>query len=197
MSLLHPSTPIHTSGTTTTSRSELLPLNTYRSRAAEEMQPYILGPMPAREFLSSFLPSDSKEVPLAFKEGMFLDLVNSKPETAIEGPPDNTPPIKPDCTVYDIACGPSAEADPARAEFFVKCKGSHSNDPFAKTLQAAMDGENIFMKHHNAGNTTGQIVNYIAAQMGCQYRTHTFLVLVVKDYARLTRWDCGGVIVTD
>ncbi|KAH9026933.1 hypothetical protein EDB83DRAFT_2319707 [Lactarius deliciosus] len=131
--------------------------------------------MPAREFLSSFLPSDSEEVPSAFKEGMFLDLVNSKLETAI----------------------PSAEADPARAEFFVKCKGSHSNNPFAKTLQAAMDGENIFMKHHNAGNTTGQIVNYIAAQMGCQYRTHTFLVLVVKDYARLTRWDCGGVIVTD
>ena len=33
--------------------------------------------------------------------------------------------------------------------------------------------------------------------MGAQYRTHVFMVLIVKDYARLIRWDRSGVVVTE
>jgi hypothetical protein len=46
----------------------------------------------------------------------------------------------------------------------------------------------------SANKTIGQIATYVAIQMGCQYRTHAFLVLIVKDYARLTRCDRSGVI---
>jgi Fungal protein kinase len=33
--------------------------------------------------------------------------------------------------------------------------------------------------------------------MGAQYRTHMFMVLIVKDYARLIRWDRSGAVVTE
>ena len=33
--------------------------------------------------------------------------------------------------------------------------------------------------------------------MGAQYRTHVFMVLIVKDYARLIQWDRSGVVVTE
>jgi len=33
--------------------------------------------------------------------------------------------------------------------------------------------------------------------MGAQYRTHIFSVLICEDYARLIRWDRGGAIVTE
>ena len=33
--------------------------------------------------------------------------------------------------------------------------------------------------------------------MGTQYRTHTFLVLIIGEYARLIRWDRSGAVVTD
>ncbi|KAI9430530.1 hypothetical protein H4582DRAFT_1823919 [Lactarius indigo] len=44
--------------------------------------------------------------------------------------------------------------------------------------------------------TAGQITTYTALQLDCQYRTHVFSVLVVKDYARLIQWDRSGAIVT-
>lgn len=52
-------------------------------------------------------------------------------------------------------------------------------------------------KSSSAHNTLGQIGTYIAVQMDSQYRTHAFFVLIVGDYARLMRWDRGGVIFTD
>jgi len=42
----------------------------------------------------------------------------------------------------------------------------------------------------------GQIGTYVTTQVDSQYRIHTFLVLIVGDYARLMRWDHSGVIFT-
>ena len=42
----------------------------------------------------------------------------------------------------------------------------------------------------------GQITAYATLVLSAQYRTHTFLVLVFKKYARLIRWDRGGAVVT-
>jgi hypothetical protein len=47
-----------------------------------------------------------------------------------------------------------------------------------------------------ATETTGQITAYATLILGSQYRTHTFLVLIVRDYARLLRWDRGGAVVS-
>lgn len=46
-------------------------------------------------------------------------------------------------------------------------------------------------------DTLGQITAYSAAQLGAQYRTHIFSVLIVRDKARLLRWDRSGTIVTE
>jgi hypothetical protein len=42
----------------------------------------------------------------------------------------------------------------------------------------------------------GQITAYASSILSAQYRTHMFMVLMFKDYARLLRWDCGGAVVT-
>jgi hypothetical protein len=34
-------------------------------------------------------------------------------------------------------------------------------------------------------------------QMGLQYRTHCFLVLVIQHYACLMRWDRSGVVFSE
>jgi hypothetical protein len=44
--------------------------------------------------------------------------------------------------------------------------------------------------------TAGQIIAYATLLLGAQYRTHAFSVLIIKDYARLIRWDRSGAIVT-
>ncbi|KAG2337172.1 hypothetical protein BDR05DRAFT_843162, partial [Suillus weaverae] len=45
-------------------------------------------------------------------------------------------------------------------------------------------------------DTLGQITSYTAAQLGTQFRTHAFSVLIVHDRARIIRWDREGAIVT-
>ncbi len=39
-------------------------------------------------------------------------------------------------------------------------------------------------------------MTYAALQLDCQYRTHVFSVLVVRNYAQLIQWDRSGAIVT-
>ncbi|KAG2151503.1 hypothetical protein DEU56DRAFT_728043, partial [Suillus clintonianus] len=48
-----------------------------------------------------------------------------------------------------------------------------------------------------AFDTLGQITSYASAQLGAQYHTHVFSVLIVRNRARIIRWDREGAIVTD
>ncbi|KAG2341490.1 hypothetical protein BDR05DRAFT_850991, partial [Suillus weaverae] len=48
----------------------------------------------------------------------------------------------------------------------------------------------------NSMDTLGQITSYAAAQLGAQYCSHAFSVLIVRDHARIIRWDREGAIVT-
>ena len=43
----------------------------------------------------------------------------------------------------------------------------------------------------------GQITSYAAAQLGAQFRTHAYSVLIVKDQARILRWDRSGTIIME
>ena len=42
-----------------------------------------------------------------------------------------------------------------------------------------------------------QLATYVAIHIDSQYRTHSFLVLIINEYARLMRWDRSGVIFTE
>ena len=46
--------------------------------------------------------------------------------------------------------------------------------------------------HHVAS----QITAYAMSVLSAQYRTHVFLVLIIKTHARIIRWDHGGAVVT-
>jgi len=43
----------------------------------------------------------------------------------------------------------------------------------------------------------GQLTAYATSILGTQYRTHVFMVLIFGKNARLIRWDCAGVVVTE
>ncbi|KAF8264749.1 hypothetical protein EI94DRAFT_1591816, partial [Lactarius quietus] len=42
----------------------------------------------------------------------------------------------------------------------------------------------------------GQITAYATMILSAQYRMHVFLILVIKNFARLIQWDCSGAVVT-
>lgn len=91
--------------------------------------------------------------------------------------------------------------DSSLAEFTVEFKTMRNQDPFRRETDCIADaGTTIgsFMETDTKGReTAGQIISYATLILGAQYRTHTFSVLIVKDYARLIRWDRSGAIVTE
>lgn len=71
-----PSTPVHTRSSTTDKydrRYKDRPDNL--SRLADEMSPYLVGPIPVGGFLRTFLPEDGSSTP-TFKKGMFKELIS-------------------------------------------------------------------------------------------------------------------------
>jgi hypothetical protein len=122
---------------------------------------------------------------------------------------------KPNCSVYAMDYK-EKKLDFSRIDFIIEFK-SGSDDPF-------IDGElNPNPKRKSGGKPEsgkdpnpelqsgnpfacsegcrlqilGQITAYATLILSAQYRTHTFMVFIVKDYARLLRWDRGGAIVTE
>ncbi|KAG0695915.1 hypothetical protein DFH29DRAFT_813668 [Suillus ampliporus] len=93
--------------------------------------------------------------------------------------------VKPDVCVYTD--GTSQGCDISKLEVNVEFKWNDGYDAFSKD-----PGPDT----HIAFDTLGQITSYASAQLGAQYRTHTFSVLIVHNCARIIRWDREGAIVT-
>jgi hypothetical protein len=49
----------------------------------------------------------------------------------------------------------------------------------------------------SAHKVAGQITAYATMVLSTQYCTHTFSVLIIKDYVRLIHWDCAGAVITE
>ena len=81
-------------------------------------------------------------------------------------------------------------------EFFIEMKRSGDPFTFEPPPKDSSSKETDFSRTLNSAQHLGQFAAYAAAILSTQYRTHTFSVLVMKDYARLIRWDRGGVIFT-
>jgi len=43
----------------------------------------------------------------------------------------------------------------------------------------------------------GQVIAYTTLILSTQYCTHTFSILIIKDYTWLICWDCSGAIITE
>ena len=123
--------------------------------------------------------------------------------------------IKPDCVASrKEGDAEVTETNLATVEFFIEFKWSRESDPFhfpnlpeasekcgeEQSAEASKKPDERLRMPFNQSSrafvTMGQIGTYVAVQMDSQYRTHTFLVFIVGDYARLTRWDRSGIIFT-
>ncbi|KAG2113385.1 hypothetical protein DEU56DRAFT_761947 [Suillus clintonianus] len=184
-----------------------------------EMKDYCVGPMPVQEFLEAFLPTSKiPDLPaLTFKSGAFDSTICVKNEVLAYEPFIGTMKsfapalsfvntsnhadtrvakafsfgIKPDISIY--ADGTSHGCDVSTAEVLVELKWATIHDAFREPLDSKSSCVNPTMK---GMDTLGQITSYAAAQLGAQYRTHAFSVLIIRDFARIIRWDTEGAIVT-
>jgi hypothetical protein len=98
--------------------------------------------------------------------------------------------VKPDCTVYKKENEGISGTDLAAAEFIIEFKSTSEGDFFDEAQKLLKDSS-------SAGSSLGQIATYVAIQMDSQYRTHTFVVFIIKDYARLMRWDRSAAIFSE
>jgi hypothetical protein len=89
--------------------------------------------------------------------------------------------IKPYVCVY--ADTTSRGTDISMAEVIIEFKWGYCHEPFHDV------GDSIVSSTDNSMDMLGQITSYAAAQLGAQYRTHIFSVLIVRDCARIIRWD--------
>jgi hypothetical protein len=105
--------------------------------------------------------------------------------------------VKPDVSVYSTDLCPGKVTDSAKVEFFIEFKWKYDQDPFCTPYKTNSNISAFLRNTKTSDDTLGQITAYTAAQLGSQFRTHAYSVLIVKDTARLFRWDRSGTIVTD
>ena len=105
--------------------------------------------------------------------------------------PNNTFPFlcKPDCTIYHRNRCPQEGLNSFLAEFIIEFKTTGNQDPFRHDQDPKADTKGSDM--------AGQVIAYAAMLLDTQYRTHAFSILIIKDYAQLIYWDCGGAVVTE
>jgi len=90
--------------------------------------------------------------------------------------------------------------DSSLIEFTIKFKTRPSQDPFRHGLDcnADTDKNNPLMVTKSTGSKmAGQVIAYTTLILSTQYCTHTFSILIIKDYTWLICWDCSGAIITE
>ena len=106
--------------------------------------------------------------------------------------------IAPDCTVYGQEHASVAHTNSNLSDIYIEFKAKAEEDAFLiNTSDKQQPDSNPLLNQAPKGVlTAGQITAYAALQLDSQYRTHTFSVLIIGEYARLIRWDRSGAIVT-
>ncbi|KAI5982204.1 hypothetical protein EDC04DRAFT_2522389, partial [Pisolithus marmoratus] len=103
--------------------------------------------------------------------------------------------VKPNLSIYsdDYSTGCNC----SKIEICVEFKWDASLDAFDGPFIEEQSGFPSFVHpSKSVKDTLGQITAYASAQLGSQYCTHAFSVLIVWDTAHIMRWDQEGVIVT-
>jgi Fungal protein kinase len=121
---------------------------------------------------------------------------NSKDQTPRNGFPFD---LKPDCSVYanseDLEQKPETYLNLSCVDFVIEFKRSLDLDPFINDSKPG-ESKPYTCPEGPVRKTLGQLTAYATSIMSGQYRTHTFMVFIVKDYARLIRWDRSGALFT-
>ncbi|KAG0695100.1 hypothetical protein DFH29DRAFT_787732, partial [Suillus ampliporus] len=98
--------------------------------------------------------------------------------------------VKPDVCVY--ADGTSHGCDISKSEVIIEFKWTNAHDALNKNPRV---DQPIVSQTNKGFNTLGQITSYAVTQLGAQYRTHAFSVLIIRNRARIIRWDREGAII--
>ena len=120
--------------------------------------------------------------------------------------------LKPDCSVYEKEYK-EKDLDLSRVDFVIEFKTN--DDPFldhpsnggkleshAKQVNSEPEFDSSEMANpflcppSQRRDILGQLTAYATAILGAQFRTHVFMVFIVKEHARLIRWDRSGAVVT-
>jgi hypothetical protein len=123
----------------------------------------------------------------------FID-THSNPDTECDK-------LAPDFGVYPIDDQPQGDTktDFSKMDLFIEFKIADTSDPFSDPEDPLKPQEGDFHFEKDSDNARlvrGQLASYAAAHEGCQFRVHTFCVLVCGKYARFIRWDRDGATVT-
>jgi hypothetical protein len=132
-----------------------------------------------------------------------LSIVNSS--QSIDCNPRSSFPfkIKPNISVYPTDSEVnSGKTDSTISEIFIEFKWQTTDDPFCdkhevECMHCHRDVDSFLRYSKTAQDTLGQITSYVAAQLSAQFRTHAYSVFVLRDTARILRWDRSGTIVTE
>lgn len=126
-----------------------------------------------------------------------MRIVNSSHDVDTSGRSKFDFQIKPDYCLYSK--DEAVITDVSQAEIIGEIKLYECDDPFVHP-PVMKDGKRSFWNFENAltsFDTTGQLAIYAAAQLGTQYCTCVYSFFLVRDKARLIRWDRSGAIVTE
>ena len=99
--------------------------------------------------------------------------------------------LKPDICAYKMGTVSSGITDFSSIEVHIEVKLSVGDDPFNDDEQKPFEPIT-----NTSRDTRNQIISYAVAQLALQFRTHIFSVIIIKDRARLIRWDRAGAVVT-
>ena len=104
----------------------------------------------------------------------------------------------PDCSVYEntneLKNKKEMYLNFSYVDFIIEVKREPRFDPFGDKSDGGTS--NYMCAEGSALSTLGQLTAYASSILSAQYHTHTFMVLIVKNYARLIRWDHSGAIFT-
>jgi hypothetical protein len=100
--------------------------------------------------------------------------------------------IKPDVSVYCHNSDPNIITDSASVELFIEFKWNSKDNPFGDVhdVEQVVDGvtlsvQSFLYETKGANNTLGQIITCAAVQLGLQFHTHIYSILIVKNKARI------------
>jgi hypothetical protein len=135
-----------------------------------------------------------------------LNIINTSNVT--DEAPNKLPfALKPDCSVYTNDKYTEKKLIFSLVDFIIEFK--KGSDPFIDPKSKPNSPENLNPEPESASSNPfvcstgsglehlGQITAYAATILSAQYRTHLFMVFIVKGHARLLRWDRGGAVVTE
>jgi hypothetical protein len=155
--------------------------------------------------ISSYLPFQIKIISSRVPKLHIINTSNVTDKTLNKLPFD----LKPDCSVYTNDKYKGKGLIFSLVDFIIEFK--KGSDPFVDPESEPKSPENFnpepaFSKEElnpfvcptsSRLCNLGQITAYATSILSAQYRTHMFMVFIVKNYARLLRWDRGGAVVTE